>query len=447
MSEDQGKAPASTRREFLRNAAVTAVATAAATGVARSSVYSLAPGRVLGANDRVNIGFVGVGGQGFGSHLSPLKDREKEANIACIAACDLYVRRAKRAQQKLGVPDSQIFADYRKLMEMKDIDAVWCATSDNWHADVTLAALESGKHVYCEKPMTRTIEEAFKVFDAVKRTGRVFQVGTQGCTDQKWHIAKKIIQGGGIGHAIMGQASYCRNSTIGEWNYYQIDPDASPNATGDAYVNWEMFRRGLGPKEWDPDRYFRWRKWWSYGNGILGDLFPHRLNPMAIALNLPTEGAGGFPIRGACLGGLYVQKINPVTKKVDRHVPDFTNLSLDFAEECSIMVLGSTINELGWDTEVRGNKATIFLGSDTVEVRPERVYAEEIEGSSTPDTGPGESIPAHQDNFLDGIRKGTPLNAGIDLAVRCQVMVTLGELSYRHGKMMHFDPKTRRYWG
>jgi predicted dehydrogenase len=459
MSEDQGITPASTRREFLRTAAVTAAATAAASGVAKSSVYSLAPGRVIGANDRVNIGFVGVGGQGFGAHLSKLKDAQDNEkanppadkadawNIDCISACDIYGRRVSAAKQKLGAPDSRMFMDYRKFMEQKDIDAVWVATSDNWHAAVAIAALEAGKHVYVEKPMCRTIEEAFQLYDAVKKSGRLLQVGSQGCSDQKWHVARKVVKDGRIGKAIQAQGSYCRNGTAGEWNYYHIDEDAGPTATGEAYVNWEMFRKGLGPKEWDPDRYFRWRKWWEYGNGIMGDLFPHRLHPLAIALNLPTEGVAGFPIRAASLGGIYVQKINPVTKKKDRDVPDFTNLCIDFAEECSLMLLGSTINEQGWQDMIRGNKATLFFGGGGVEIRPERVYAEEIEGGTEPVEGPGEDIPTHHRNFLDGIRKGTPLNCGIDLAVRVQVMISLGEMAYRRGKTMHFDPKTRKYWG
>jgi len=433
----------SSRREFLRDAAVTAAATVAASGVAKSSVYSLAPQRVIGANDRIRIGHVGVGGQGM-THIRLLKENATEFNVESIAVCDIYNRRTKGAREFLGLPESRGFSDYRKLLEMKDIDAVWIATSDNWHEPVATAAMEAGKHVYVEKPLCRTIEETFRIYDTCKKTKRVLQVGSQGCSDNKWHVARKVVADGKIGHAIMGQGSYCRNGKDGEWNYYHIDEDAGPSATGDGYVNWEVFRRGLGPAEWDPDRYFRWRKYWAYGNGIMGDLFPHRLHPLFLAMNLPTQGEGGFPSRVASLGGIYVQKINPVTKKVDREVPDFTNIVVDFPEECSIMLLGSTINEQGWQDMIRGNKATLYFGGNGVEIRPERVWAEEVEGETVPVEGEGERIETHQKNFLDCIRTNKEPNAGIEIAVRVQTMICMGEMAYRMGKTVTFDPKTRK---
>jgi predicted dehydrogenase len=435
----------SSRREFLRSAALSAAATVAATEVAKSSVYSLAPSRVLGANDRILLAHVGVGGQGM-AHVGLTKREAANNNTQSIAVCDIYVRRMKHAQRILGLKDNQAFQDYRKLLENKDINAVFIATSDNWHAQIALDAMNLGKHVYIEKPMCKTLEETFALYDTVKKTKRILQVGSQGCSDPRWHAAGKMVRDGKIGKVIMAQGSYCRNGKIGEWNYYHIDKDAGPTATGDAYVDWKTFRKGEGPEEWDPDRYFRWRKYYAYGNGIVGDLFPHRLHPLMIAMNLPLEGTAGYPTRVASLGGIYVQKINPETGKKDREVPDFTNIIIDFAEECSLMLLGSTINEQGWEDMIRGNKATIYLGGDSVEVKPERVWADEVEPVSEQTPG-GEPIERHEKNFFDCIRNnGTP-NCGIDLAARVQTMITLGDLAYQQGKTMHFDPKTRKAWG
>lgn len=447
MSHNEGSAKP-TRREFLRNAAVAAAATAASPGIAKSSVYSLAPQRVIGANDRILIGHVGVGGQGM-THIRLLKENAEgglKNNTQSIAVCDLYVRRKKQAQSFLGLKDSQAYDDHRKMLENKEIDAVFIATSDNWHAQVALDAMNAGKHVYIEKPMCKTLEEAFALYETTKRTKRILQVGSQGCSDQKWHIAGRLVREGKIGKVVMAQGSYCRNGKIGEWNYYPIDKDAGPHGQGDAYVNWSTFRKGEGPTEWDPDRYFRWRKYWAYGNGIMGDLFPHRLHPLMIAMNLPTEGDAGFPIRVASLGGIYVQKINPQTGKPDREVPDFTNVIIDFAEDCSLMLLGSTINEQGWQDMIRGNKATLYIGGDSVEVRPEAVWADEVEGVQEQAPG-GEPIEVHQKDFLDCIRTNGVPNCNIDLAVRVQTMISLGEMAYRQGKTMHFDPKTRKAWG
>lgn len=435
-----------TRRELLRDAAaVTAVAMVAAQS-ARSSTFSVAAPSVLGANDRIRIGFVGVGGQGM-THMRLLKENEEENNTVNAAVCDIYRRRKKAAQAFAELPDSAAYEDYRRLLERKDIDAVWIATSDNWHAPIAIAAMQAGKHVYIEKPMCRTIEEAFAIWETAKRTNRVVQVGSQGCSDMKWHVAGRVVREGRIGKVIQAQGSYCRNSKNGEWNYYTIDKDAGPHATGDGYVNWDMFRMGKEPKEWDPDRFFRWRKYWAYGNGIMGDLFPHRLHPLAIAMNLPQEGLGGFPTRVSSMGGLYVQKINPETGKMDREVPDFTTIQVDFPEECTVMLLGSTVNEQGWQDMIRGNKATLYFGGSGVQVRPERVWAEEIEAGEEPVEGPSGEIQEHHQDFLKCIREGGRPNCNIDLALRVQVMISLGEMSYRRGKTMHFDPKTRKYWG
>jgi predicted dehydrogenase len=444
MSDNQNRSEP-TRREFLRKAAVTVAAGVAAPHA--SSMPTTAEGlrRVIGANDRILIGHVGMGGQGM-THVRLLKENANDNlknNTESIAVCDLYVRRKKGAQGFLGLKDSQAFDDYRQLLGIKEIDAVWVTTSDNWHAPVALAAMEAGKHVYIEKPMCKTLEEAFALHDTAKRLNRIVQVGSQGCSDEKWHVAGRVVKSGRIGKVIMSQGSYCRNSKGGEWNYYTIDKDAGPQATGDGYVNWETFRRGQGPKEWDPDRFFRWRKYWAYGNGIMGDLFPHRLHPLMIAMNMPQDGTDGFPLRVASLGGIYVQKINPETGKPDREVPDFTNIIVDFPNDCSLMLLGSVVNEQGWQDMIRGNKATLYFGGNGVEIKPERVWSDEVEAGTEPVNGPGEDIAVHERNFLDAIRTNGVPNCNIDLAVRVQTMISLGEMAYRKGKTMHFDPKTR----
>jgi len=448
--------PGTTRREFLRQAAAATVAGAAATTL--SSMPTTAEGmrRLRGANERILIGHVGLGGQGM-THVRLLHDNAgppKDANDSSlnnntqsIAVCDLYVRRKKQSQGFLGLQDNQTFDDHRKLLEVKDIDAVWVTTADQWHAPVALAAMEAGKHVYIEKPMCKTIEEAYQLHETAKRTGKIVQVGSQGCSDQKWHVAGDVVKSGRIGHLVVAQGSYCRNSKGGEWNYYTIDKDAGPHATGDGYVNWDVFRKGQGPAAWDPDRFFRWRKYWAYGNGIMGDLFPHRLHPLMYAMAMPQDGNDGFPKRVASLGGLYVQKVNPETGKPDREVPDFTNLIIDYPNDCSIMLLGSVINEQGWQDMIRGNKATLYFGGNGVEVKPEAVWADEVEGGTVPVNGWDERIEYHEKNFLDCIRNNGVPNCNIDLALRVQVALSMGETAYRQGKTMHFDPQTRRVWG
>jgi predicted dehydrogenase len=369
--------------------------------------------------------------------------------------------RNRRAGETIGLTEKDFYKDHRKMLERKDIDAVVIATSDQWHAPVALASMQAGKHVYCEKPMCKTLEETFKLYDTVKSTGKKFQVGSQGCSDPMYRSVAEIVKSGKIGKMIMGQHSYNRgDNKIGEWNSYGDNPfkgpvnpegsaydkvdhrKAGPNATGDYHIDWETYRKGTLPAEWDADRFFRFRKYWNYGNGLVGDLMPHRLHPMMIAMNMPQAGLGGWPMRVSSGGGLYVQKINPDTGKRDRDVPDFTYITVDFPET-SLIVMSTSINEQGMRPMIRGNKGTIFFNGDNANITPERAYSDEIESESIKLGGNGEPIPVHQKNWLDSIRNNTEPNCNIELAARVQTMITLGELAYRNNQTFTFDPKTR----
>jgi len=172
------------RRDFIKRTA-TAAAVVAAAPLIKTPVYgqSQAPSaNVAGANDKITVAVIGVG-FGIGkNHLQGIHDKASENNTVVAAACDLFSKRRDWAKEQAGLKDSDIFVDHRKLLERKDIDAVVIATHDPWHAAITMDALEAGKYVYCEKPMTRYLDEAFKVYETVKKTGKVFQVGSQGCS-------------------------------------------------------------------------------------------------------------------------------------------------------------------------------------------------------------------------------------------------------------------------
>ena len=456
-----------TRRAFLRNSAV-GVASVAAIGSMPTTAEAMR--RVLGANNRVNIGHIGVGTQGYTAHVRLINQFATENNTSQVAVCDLYGRRIRKAQGLLKLQDSQTYTNYKKLLEIKDIDAVVIATSDNWHAQCSIDALNAGKHVYVEKPLCRTIDEIFAVYDTVKKSGKKLQVGAQRCTSPKYRAVADLVKSGKYGHIVVGQATFTRNTPAGEWNNYgEFDLDAGPTATGDAHVDWDTFRKGTEPAKWDPDRYFRWRKYYEYASGLIGDLFPHHLHPLLIAMNIPMTGDQGWPRRVSSGGGLYVQKYVEVdrysdadaakkekeylakyhpgqTKVVDRMIPDFVNMSVDF-DDCSLMMMASSINEEGWPTTIRMNKATINFGSNKIVVKPERVYSEEIDDYSAEAQGEDDNIPGHQKNWLEAIRNNTQPSANIELAARTQVAVTLAEMSQRNSKTYTFDPKTRKING
>src|ERR1035438_8400314 len=177
------------RRDFLKKTATVAAAVAAAP-LLKTSVYgqNQAPSaNVAGANNRIQVAVVGVG-FGIGqNHLTGIQEKANENNTVITAACDVFSKRRNFAKEKANLKDADVYDDHRKVLDRKDIDAVVIATHDPWHAQISIDALESGKHVYWEKPMTRYLDEAFRVHDVVKKTGKIFQVGSQGTSAEGWH--------------------------------------------------------------------------------------------------------------------------------------------------------------------------------------------------------------------------------------------------------------------
>src|SRR4051812_56039 len=223
MNDRQKVSSGLPRREFLKKTAGAAAGVATASSLFKTPVYgqNKAPstGRVIGANDRIAVAVIGVG-FGIGKdHLQGIHDKASENNVVVAATCDLFNKRRAWAKETAELKDADVFSDHRKLLERNDIDAVVIATHDPWHAQISIDAMEAGKHVYCEKPMTRYLDEAFKVYDTVKRTSRVYQVGSQGCSAAGWHKCADLIKSGKVGTLVWGQGYYCRNSPGGEWNY------------------------------------------------------------------------------------------------------------------------------------------------------------------------------------------------------------------------------------
>jgi len=422
------------RREFIKTAGMATAGVMAGSVLADSAkaAFAAAPasGRVLGANDRINVGIIGVGGMGNG-HLHTLKGMAQDQNVAVVAVCDVFKKRRWGAGHAADIPANRVYRDYRYLLENKDIDEVVIATPDHWHGTIAVDAMESGKHVYVEKPMTRYLDEAFKMWETAKRTKRIVQVGSQGCTDAKWHTAGKIVKDGRIGIVLWAQGSYCRNNPNGEWNY-GIDPEANERT-----VDWDGWLGNAPERPWSPERFFRWRKYWDYGTGIIGDLWPHRLHPLMIAMNI-TE----FPKRIACLGGNLCNTDEGNAER--RDVADATMCTVEFPSGAMIYLAGSTVNEQGIPDMIRGNKATLYFGGGKVQIRPERPFADEIESSDEPVVGPGENHREHHKSFINAIRTNSQPSCPIELGVRVQTIVSLAEKSYRESKMLNFDPVNLR---
>ncbi|MBI1788674.1 MAG: Gfo/Idh/MocA family oxidoreductase [Acidobacteria bacterium] len=426
------------RRDFVKQATQVGAALGLASQAFGARPGGKTTGRVVGANDRIQIGVIGVGGRG--SYLADEFAGIGKRNNGCqiMAVCDVWQKRVTQNKQRHNCDGT---LDYREVLSRSDIDAVLIATPDHWHAKIALEAMDKGKDVYLEKPMCHTIEEAKQLASTVRETKRVLQVGSQTTSSDQWHKAKKAIADGMIGPMIMSQGSYHRNSIEGEWNW-KIDPDAGPDGKGDNYIDWKMWLGPAQKRAWDADRYFRFRKYWDYSGGVATDLFYHVVAPMNICWGEPQ-----FPHRVAALGGIWAFK--------DREVPDTFNLLADYKSH-SLVLSSSMANSQHIPGLIRGKDASLIMvdhgrfegHADHITVLPERAATPEYKAKfgTDPIKIPIENTErwAHMQNFLDCVRSRQKPTLDVETGMRAQVTITMAVQSYREGRVLYWDEKTMK---
>jgi predicted dehydrogenase len=404
------------------------VAQAWAAKTTKPSVPARSAVRVLGANDRINVGMVGVGGMGTGHLRSFVKQSENDKDIQVTAVCDVYTRNKDRARNLAKLAEKDVHNDYRDVLARNDVDAVLIATPDHWHAQMAVDALAAGKDVYLQKPMTITIEEAADIVAATNKYRRILQVGSQHLSDPRFHKARELIQAGEIGDLLWAHATYSRNSVYGEWNYY-VDEEASAQS-----IDWG---RWLGPARKRPfsaERYFRWRKYWEYSGGIATDLDYHRLGPFLLAMG-PQ-----FPTRVSACGGIYVQK--------DREVPD-TYATLIEYPGFYINISGSMANSAAvkyFPEVIYGQKGTIVFEKQGVTVFPELTwFRNQTKEPKTYETAAVTDLHRlHTDNFFSCMRSRKQPVLNHELGFQIMVAIALGVDSYRDGQTKLFDAGARK---
>jgi predicted dehydrogenase len=409
------------RRDFCKAAAGTTILLQAATA-----------GRALGANDRLHFGVIGCGGMGTG-HLSNLVKRGDKDNLKVLAVCDVYQRRLTRARNISGTEGS---LDYRRVLDLKDIDAVLIATPDHWHGKISIEAMQAGKHVYVEKPMTHTVAQALAVRDAVRRTKRVLQVGPQATGDDGCWKAREAIQAGRIGKVTWAQGSYNRNARVCLFNTHQrIDPTAGPDKAGEDYVDWDMWlghKYGLAPKiPWNPEHFFRFRKYWPYNGGVATDLLYHKLAPLLLAIAGPD---GAYPLRVSAGGGLYIEKDG-------RDIPDTFLLTIDYPQEFSVFLVSTLTNDTQLPDRIYGKHGTLDLGGQPL-LRANGDFKEEFKAKNQGTEEVRLATQQRRDqvgNFVDVIRGGGVLHCNAELGAATMVAIKLGVEAYRQRKTITWD--------
>jgi predicted dehydrogenase len=444
------------RRDFLKTVGATGLTLGTANAAFAGKSASKTSGRVIGANDRINIGVIGYGGRG--EHVAGQFAKYAEAhNNACqiVGVCDVYEKRKRAGAAKYNVKG---YLDYRELLEQSDVDGVIVATPDHWHAKNAMDAMDKGKDVYLEKPMVHTNDEARLLVNTVKETKRVLQVGSQTTSADIWWKAKKAIADGMIGKMIMSQGSYHRNSFGGEWNDgWPINKDAGPNGKDENYIDWNMWLGSafkLAPKRpYDGDRFFRFRKYWDYSGGIATDLFYHVVAPLNICWDEPQ-----YPTKVAAFGGIYIFKD-------EREVPDTFHVMADYAKGHSLVLSSSMANRTHIPGTIRGHAGTIEMVSHgmfesmvpyitvtpAVERNPEDHQQEAIGGKEYAakfGTDPikipidqTDPMQVHVGNFLDCMRTREKPHLDVETGAHAVVVINLAVQSYREGRTLYWDEK------
>lgn len=423
MAKNLQSGPVS-RRHFMGTAAAAALA---ATTAGRANAQA------ANANSRLGVGMIGCGGRS-NAHLHALDWlRNNNGNIDLVAACDVYRPRMDKVLKNYKIPKG--YMDHRELINDPNVDVVFIATPDHHHAYAAIDAVKAGKDVYCEKPVThwRQFDMIKQLAKEVKKSGRVFQLGTQGMSDAAFAQMKKLVKEGLIGQPIHAECGYFR---VGDWGERGMPID-DPNAIPGPDLDWEAFLGDSPKRPFDVSRFFRWRMYEDYAGGPCTDLFPHSLTPVMDILGVK------WPSSAVATGGKF--------RYQEREVPDTFNMLMDFPEKITVAVLGTQGNNFqGVGARGAGGRVPIVRGWDgTLTIEDTDVVFTPAEGSDKKE----QRFPIEQkEDFVEYVRsflnncreKNTQTLSDVDLAYYTQTGLIMGMLALREGKTAKFDPEKEK---
>lgn len=408
------------RRSFLSTSASAAAATAVASAATTWTAKSYA--RVIGANDRIGVGLIGGGVIG-NAHMNVFNNLREKNNLLPVAVADCWKTRADAGKEKIKAEHS--FTDYRKILELKEVDYVTVAVPEHWHWTMTIDAMDAGKAVYCEKPMTHTIPEAQAVMKKQKETGLPLQIGVQAMSDDSYITARDAIRKGVIGQVIQAQIEYVRryHEQAGPWREPQ---QVAEHQTKPADLNWNDWLGSAEKIDWNPHHYFEWRCYSAYSGGICTDLFIHRITRIMRACDLL------YPRRVVGMGGIWQWPDG-------RDLPDNIEMICEYPRGMTVYVLGTMSNRVGIDHLIRGYRATLYF-------TPTGWVAKDKDGKVLAEhkkTG-GEDQNLHHTNLHNHLRNGEPLNCPVELGMAGVVAVNMANESWRTSQMMGWDRKNEK---
>ena len=389
-----------TRRTFLKQAAIGA------------AVLAYPTSSVLGANDRIRVGMIGVGDRGN----DLLKQIRAVHGVEVVAMADVYSRRRDEAKSK--VPGIQTFDDHRRVLDMKDIDAVIVASPLHIHMRHFLDTLAAGKDLYSEKTMTWSIPEADKCLAAAKNSNRVIQIGLQHQSSGAQTDARQWIKDGWVGKVTHVESWMSRNTPHGKGQWVRPVPSDCTAQN----VNWSAFLNGRPDRPFDPYKLINWRLFWEFSGGNCAENMVHQIAWIMGALDLPLPSAAYMS------GGVF-------SEKDGREVPDTIAVTLDFPN--MVVTWQSTFSNKHYELGDR------ILGSDgTFEhhfEEPLQYWPEKTNRPNGESTKGSSKNQDHMANWIDCVRsRGTP-NAPPEIGYRSAIAVHMANLSYKNKRRLTLE--------
>lgn len=398
------------RRRFLGVTAASAVACGA-----------LTPERAAAdtrrcVNERVRIGVVGCGRRGV--QLIEALSKRSGVQVTCVS--DVFSPRLEYASSRFGCAAVPRWQD---LVSRHDLDAIVVATPDHWHAPIAIAAMESGKDVYCETPMALSLDEAKAFRDCAVRTQRIVQIGAEQASEDQWHAAAAIVRSGRIGRLRWSQGDYRVRSTPAGGK------PAWPAATPET-LDWHAFHRGERACSFAPDRFDRWWAYFDYSGGIATAAFYPKLAALLLA-------AGSeFPVRVSAAGGVYARD--------GREVPDSLVMTCEYPGGHTVVLASAMARGEERPAIIRGERGSIeFLGG-AVRVTPEPAAGCWLRSrlGAKSETVPARERLDHLGDWIEGVRERRPCVCNEELGYRAMVPIAMALEAYRSNRTLYFDPAT-----
>ncbi|MDD2381398.1 MAG: Gfo/Idh/MocA family oxidoreductase [Mariniphaga sp.] len=413
----------SDRRKFIKNSAL---ATAAI------SAFPTIMNACASPAEKVHVGLIGCRSMGFSDLQSFLKEGN---NVECIALCDVdsKILESRAADvEKLTKKRPAVYSDFRKMLENSEIDAVILGTPDHWHAHQMIMALESGKHVYVEKPMGHSIEECYAMVKAAaKYPDLAVQVGMWQRSSKHWFEASEIVKSGKLGDVHLVKA----------WIYKGYDEPYPymPDSDAPAHVDYDMWLGPAPKRPFNANRFhynFRW--WWDYAGGAMTDWGVHLLDFAMFAMD------AGKPQKIAPGGGIYYHQEGTLeTPDIQQAIYSYPTHTMVW--ECG---LNPGIGPFGKGHGVAfvGQKGTLVLDRGGYQIMPDRSDAKKgpfFEGIEKNNYGDG--LDNHVQNFLECIRKGGTPNASVEIGAHTAIVSEMGNIAYRVGNVIHWDEAGKKF--